>query len=78
MSQPTSLSSALGRQACLVKYNINLLACSAPGQQTCRLAHEDVCLKNWANVQVTEASYVKIITLANQGYNLVNLRERSK
>jgi hypothetical protein len=24
------------------------LACSAPGQQTCQLAREDFCLKNWA------------------------------
>jgi hypothetical protein len=38
---------ALGGQTCLVKYNINLSACSAPGRQTCRLAHEDFCLKNW-------------------------------
>jgi hypothetical protein len=50
MSQPTSLSagSALGRQTCLVKYNINLSAGSAPGRQTSWLAHEDFCLKNWA------------------------------
>jgi hypothetical protein len=26
-----------------------LSACSAPGRQTCRLAREDFCLKNWAN-----------------------------
>jgi hypothetical protein len=25
-----------------------LSACSAPGRQTCRLAHEDFCSKNWA------------------------------
>jgi uncharacterized membrane protein YukC len=51
MSQPTSLSAglALGRQTCFVKYNIYLLACSAPGQQNCWLAHKDFCLKNWAN-----------------------------
>jgi hypothetical protein len=50
MSQLTSLlaGSALGRQTCFVKYNISLSACSAPGQQTCQLAHEDFCLKNWA------------------------------
>jgi hypothetical protein len=38
----------IGRQTCFVKYNINLSACSAPGRQTCQLAHEDFCLKNWA------------------------------
>jgi hypothetical protein len=51
MSQQTSLLAglALGQQTCFVKYNINVLACSAPGRQTCRLAHVRFCLKNWAN-----------------------------
>jgi hypothetical protein len=44
MSQPPSLlaGSALGRQTCFIKYNINLSACSAPGRQTCRLTHEEL------------------------------------
>jgi hypothetical protein len=62
MSQPTSLSagSALGRQTCFVKHNINLSACSALGRQTCRPAHEDFCLKNWAiDCNVTQVAIIK-------------------
>jgi hypothetical protein len=65
MSKPTSLSAglALGQQTCFVKYNINLSACSAPGRQTCRLAHEDFCLKNWAIVRWIQFGGFYSITL---------------
>jgi hypothetical protein len=62
MSQPTSLlaGSALGGQTCFIKYNINLSASSAPGRQTCQLAHKDFCLKNWATAAILEIFSAKM------------------
>jgi hypothetical protein len=72
MSQPTSLLAglALGQQTCFVKYNINLSACSAPGRQTCGLAHEDFCLNNWANVVSLSGSNIFDCTTTNEPASL--------
>jgi hypothetical protein len=52
MSQPTSLSAwrRASRQVYVLFYKTSLSAECRASRQTCWLAHEDFCLKNWAIV----------------------------